>query len=518
MKKINREARVRTFHQAAWNEPIIFELNAPGERGILVPDSGEMGEQTGKAAALIPDKLRRHTPPALPEVSQHRVLRHYLRVSQECLGADLNVEIGQGTCTMKYSPKVNERLARLPDLAETHPLQPEDTLQGTLKIMYETAECLKDISGMDYVSFQPQSGGQALMTMSALVRAKVQHDGLWGVKDEIITTQFSHPSAAASAIVMGFKIRTIGYDDKGYPSLEDLKAAVSERTAGFICANPEDTGLYNFRVKEFTDLIHSVGGVCCYDQANANGLFGIARARDAGFDMCFFNLHKSFSTPHGCGGPGTGALCVSAPLKDFMPAPLVAFDGQKYTLDGDLPHSIGKVRQFYGVPEVVVKTYAWLRSMGPEGLRAVAETAVLNNNYLYSRVMKIRGVTSPFDPASRRLEQNRYSLEPLFQDTGVDTSSVGRRMADFGFHYWSSHHPFIVPNPATLEPTESPSKADIDEYVDTLAYICEEAYTNPEAVKTAPHNSCVHVNDEAPLDDPDQWAITWRSYLKKTQG
>ena len=516
MKKINRDFKVRDFHQAKWNEPIIFELHNPGHRGIEVPLASEaLKKEAGDVYATIPQGMRRQKAPALPCVSQARVLRHFLRITQEVIWADLNVEIGQGTCTMKYSPKINERLARSPKMSELHPLQDERSVQGILEIMYKTDLLLREICGMDRVSFQPQSGSQALMTMASLIRAKVEHDGKGEQKDEIITTLFSHPSAAASAIVKGFKVRTVGPREDGYPDFEQLKALVNERTAGFICANPEDTGLYNGEIKKFTELVHSVGGYCAYDQANANGLFGITRARDAGFDMCFFNLHKSFSTPHGCGGPGTGAVGVSKDFADFLPAPVVDFDGEKYFLNDELPHSIGKVRVYQGTPQVVLKAYAWMRALGAEGLYEVAKIASLNNNYLYKRILELRGTSVPFDSGEQRVEQARYSFQKLFDETGVSTEDVQRRMCDFGLHYWTSHHPYVVPQPFTLEPTEFTSKEDIDEYADAIAQIVEEAYTNPEIVKSAPHNSSAHRNDESPFDDPKQWAISWRSYQKK---
>jgi glycine dehydrogenase subunit 2 len=507
----------RRFHQARWDEPVIFELSTPGARGVLVPQVGrDVAQATGDVLETIPDSLRRASPPALPELSQVHVLRHYLRLSQETLGADLNIDVGQGTCTMKHNPKINEQLARLPEMGELHPLQDEDTVQGILEIFYRFEQILKEISGLDRFTFQSGGGSQAIYANAAIIRAYHAAKGQADEKDEIITTIFSHPSDAACPRVAGFKVITLYPDDDGYPDLEALKAAVSDRTAGLMITNPEDTGIFNPKIAEFVHIVHESGGLCAYDQANANGILGITRAGDAGFDLCQFNLHKTFAAPHGCGGPGAGATGVTAELARFLPVPVVAFDGDKYHLDYDRPESIGKVRQFYGVAPAVLKAYAWVMSLGAEGLRQVAETAVLNNNYLMHKVLQIRGVSAPYAQGKRRVEQVRYSWEELHEETGVTSEDIGLRAADFGVHYWTSHHPFILPEPMTLEPTESYSKDDLDEYAGILRHIAEEARTDPERVKTAPHNSTVHrVMDPRFFEDPAMWAITWRAYIRK---
>jgi glycine dehydrogenase subunit 2 len=242
---------------------------------------------------------------------------------------------------------------------------------------------------------------------------------------------------------------------------------------------------------------------------------GITRAREAGFDLCHFNLHKTFSTPHGCGGPGAGAVGATAEMARFLPVPLVEFDGSRYALGYDRPDSIGKIRPFYGNPQVILKAYAWVMSLGAEGLREVAEIAVLNNNYLLHKMLQIPGVSAPYARGKRRIEQVRYSWEALSRETGVHTEEIGLRAADFGVHYWLSHHPYVVPEPCTLEPTESYSQAELDEYAAILAHVAEEARSNPEVVRQAPHNSTVHTIDHHPFDDPVQWAVTWRAYRRK---
>ncbi len=507
---------VRNFHQAKWDEPTIFELHTPGERGIEVPPvEREIVERVGDGVSELPDHMRRSEPPALPEIGQMRVLKHFLRLSQHCLGADLNVDIGQGTCTIKYNPKINEVLASLPQVTELHPLQDESTVQGSLEIMHRVDLFLREISGLDRFSLQPGGGSAAILAMASMMHAFHTSRGEGGRRDEIITTIFSHPSDAAAAAVKGFRILTLYPNQDGYVEEEALRAAVSEHTAGLLITNPEDTGIFNPHIRRFTDIVHAAGGLCGYDQANANGILGITRAREADFDLCFFNLHKTFASPHGCGGPAVGALGVKRELEEFLPVPLVDYDGERYRLRWDLARTIGKVRSFQGVFPVVLRAYAWIQSLGEEGLKQVARIAVLNNNYMLEKIRRIAGADAPYAPGRHRIEQVRYSWERLHAETGVTTEDVTLRMADFGFHLWSSHHPFVVPQPFTIEPTESYSKAELDEYLAGLEQVVREAYEEPEKVKSAPHRSVVHRAETHLLDDPETWAVTWRAYLKK---
>ncbi len=513
---IKKGSRLRNFHQAKWDEELIFELHNPGERGFVVPDvEPQISAEVGDGISELPEHILRETPPALPEVGQMRVLKHFLRLSQENLGADLNIDIGQGTCTIKYNPKINEVLSRSLRASALHPDQDEATVQGALQIMYEMDRFFREISGLDRFTLQPSSGSHAILTMASIAHKYFEERGEADKRDEIITTIFSHPSDAAAAAVKGYKIITLYPDELGMPDLDALKKAVSERTAALFITNPEDIGIFNPQIDAFTEAVHEAGGLCGYDQANANGILGKTRAKEAGFDLCFFNLHKTFGAPHGCGGPAAGALGVRKELESYLPVPLVEFDGEKYFLNYDLPNTIGKTRMFYGAFPVILKSYAWIMSLGAEGLKEVARIAVLNNNYLLKKITEIDGADSPYRGGARRIEQVRYTWKKLYEETGVDTHDITCRMCDFGFHLWSSHHPFVVPQPFTIEPTESYSKAELDEYLDGLRHIVEEARTEPELVKSAPHRSVVHKIDESSFDDPDEWAITWRAYLNK---
>jgi len=513
--------KLRRYHAPVWSEPVVMEMGCKGERGIGIPEAEEeVQTAVGGAASCIPAPMRRKELPKLPELAQPQVLRHFLRLTQETLGMEVNIDIGQGTCTMKYSPKVNEILASLPQITEIHPLQDEDTIQGILEIIYKFDLICREISGMDQFSFQPGAGSQAAYTNACLLRAYHDTNGEVAQRNEVITTIFSHPCDTATPTTAGFKVISLMPDENGYPNLEALKAACSEHTAGLMITNPEDTGIYNPRIDEYVKVVHAAGGLCYYDQANLNGIVGIARAREAGFDACHFNLHKTFSSPHGCFGPGCGAYGVKKELAKFLPTPVVTFDGGRYHLDYDgASQSIGKVREFLGNVEVVLRAYAWVMSMGAEGLLETAHVAVINHNYLEKLLMAIPGISKPYAEGKFRLDQCRYSLEKLREDTGVGTLDVTRRLADYGIqNYFPSHDPWIVPEPMTPEPCETYSREDIEYWAAAISQIVKEAYSNPEIVKTAPHNSTIHRVHEEPLDDPQKWAMTWRAYLKKRGG
>jgi glycine dehydrogenase subunit 2 len=513
MGKINTN---RNFQQARWNDPIIMELGNPGERGVLMPLADEKVQKAvGTAENLLPENLRREKAPALPELSQMQVLRHYLRLSQETIGTDLNIDIGLGTCSMKYSPKIHEAFVRSHKFGELHPCQDESTVQGIMEITYKTQEYLKNISGMDAVSLQPSGGSQAIYSNAAVIRRYHEERGN-SHKNEIVTTIFSHPGNPGAASTLGYKVVTLYPGPDGCPDLEALKSVLSDRIAGLMITNPEDTGIFNGRIREFVDLIHSVDGLCCYDQANLNGLFGLTRAVDSGFDMCHYNLHKSFSSPHGCQGPGAGAQCVTDKLAKYLPTPTVEFDGEKYFFNHDRPDSIGKLRKFYGVPSVFVRAYAYIRSLGEEGLKQVSEMSILNNNYMLKELLKIDGLTMPMAEGMRRLDQSRLSWEELTEETGVTTDDICRRIVDYGFQdYFISHEPRVIHEPFTPEPVESYSRDDIDEYVAAFRSIADEARQTPEVVKNAPYRAALATQiDESGLKDIDRFSVTWRAYKK----
>ena len=517
---MKKEIKLKRYHSPVWSEPIIMEMSSPGTRGILVPEvEEEIKYLVGDASQYIPEEMRRAKLPGLPELAQPQVLRHYERLSQETMGMEETIDISQGTCTMKYSPKINEMLARMPQVTEVHPYQNEDTIQGILEILYKFDLICREISGMDQFVFQPGGGTQATFTHACILRAYHEANGELAQRNEVITTIHSHPCNAATPSSAGFKVIILMPDRNGYPDLDSLKSACSKHTAGLMITNPEDTGIYNPKIQEYVKAVHDVGGLCFYDQANLNGIMGVARAREAGFDACHFNLHKTFSSPHGCMGPACGAYGTTKELAKFLPVPIVAFDGQHHHLDYNRPHSIGKVREFFGNIGVVLRAYAWVMSMGADGLLEAAHVSVLNSNYLTKLLMGIPGVSKPFAEGKTRLDQVRFSWEKLNEETGVGTLDVEARMVDYGIQsYMTAHHPWTVPEPFTPEPCETYSKEDIDYWAAVLRQISAEAYSNPDVVKTAPHNAIIHKIKSEALDDPEKWAMTWRAYIKKGQG
>lgn len=507
-----------TYRAVAWNEPIIYQLSKPGRRGSMVLRPDKKVEATvGDVLSKIPEEIRRKRLPNLPELSEPEVVRHYIRLSQQTFGVDSGISVGVGTCTMKYSPKVNEALVRSPKLADIHPLQHEATVQGALEIMYKLGKWLCEISGMDEFSLQPRAGAHAALTNAQIIRKYHEFNGELDQRNEIITTVLSHPCNGAGPAVAGFKVITLYPDETGIPNIEALKAAVSKHTAGLMITDPYDTGVFDRNIDEYIRIIHEAGGLFAIDQANANSILGRLRIGDVGADLCYFNLHKSFSTPHASSGPGSAPIGVKKELSKFLPVPVVAYEGTKYYLDYNRPHTIGKTAGFYGVIPNVVRAYAWLMSMGADGLMETSEVAVINNNYLIQKLLTVRGVTLPWSESyPRRLQEARLSLEKMKEDTGIGIDEVNRRIVDYGIQRcFTSHEPWIIPEPFTPEPTESNSKEDIDKFVEVFQRISDEAYSNPEILKNAPHNCSIAKVDSTPSRDPKKWALTWRAYLKK---
>jgi glycine dehydrogenase subunit 2 len=310
---------------------------------------------------------------------------------------------------------------------------------------------------------------------------------------------------------------TLPLEEDGYPSVEALQAAVSDRTAALMVNNPDDMGIYNPNIERWVQIVHDAGGLAFYDHANFNGVMGRIRARELGFDACMYMLHKTFGAPKGGGGPAVGAYGCAEELVPFLPRPLVVRDGDRYRLERDAPQSVGRVREFWGNVPQVVKAYSWARAMGAEGIRDAADISVVANNYMERRLLELRGVTKSFpELTGPRMEMTRYSLEQVTRDTGVTVFDVQNRMVDFGVDaFWLSHEPWIVPEPFTPEAGELWSKEDVDLWIDVLAHVIDEAYEEPEIVKTAPHNQAIHQVDASGVDDPDRWATTWRAHRRK---
>ncbi len=508
---------LRRYHAAVWDEPLVMELGRPGRRGQLFPvDEPEFESVVGGGTDLIPETLRRGQPANLPELSEPEALRHYLHLSQEVLGM-MGISLF-GTCTMKYNPRVTEALARQPFVAATHPDQDVETLQGTLAVIYGLDRMLRELTGMDQFVFQPGGGADAAFLHATVTRAYHKARGNLAQRREIITTVQAHPCNPATAAAAGFDVINLPLEEDGYASVEALRAVASERTAALMVNNPDDIGIYNPHIKEWVDIVHSVGGLCFYDTANFNGVMGRIRARELGFDACMMMLHKTFGAPKAGGGPAVGAYGCSDELAPYLTTPVVV-----KSEDGDyqvkVPDHAGstQVREYLGNIPVIIKAYSWLRALGAAGVKEAADLSLLANNYMETRLLRIPGVTKGLPHLTKhRMEMTRYSLGELTEETGVTTLDVQNRMVDYGVDaFWLSHEPWFIPEPFTPEAGEMWSIEDMDYWVDVIAAICEEARTDPELVKTAPHNHPIHRVVGTGLDDPDRWATTWRAHLRK---
>ena len=505
------------FHSAKWNESVVMEMSRAGARGQLFPPpEDEVIEAVG--IDLIPAAMQRKDRVELPEITEFEAQRHYLHLSQMTLGM-MGVSLF-GTCTMKYNSKTAEYATLRPELAEVHPYQHPDTLQGVLEIFDDFNGILQSLSGMDQFIFQAGGGADAAYTMAAVARAYWSDKGMLDQRTEMVTSVQAHPCNPATAAAAGFNVVNLPLENNGYPSLEALKAAVGDKTALIMVNNPDDMGIYNPEIKEWVKVAKDAGALCFYDHANFNGVMGKISARELGFDACMFMLHKTFGAPKAGGGPAVGAYGCTEELAPYLPCPVVVKQGESYALDEDRPKSSGKVREFWGNVPQVVKAYAWARAMGADGINMASDISVVANNYMDKKLGKIVGIeiSNPTIKA-HRMEMTRWSLAPLTEETGVSTVDFANRLADFGIDpYWMSHEPWIIPEPFTPEAGELWSKEDIDMWIGVIAQIAEEARTNPELVKTAPHNQAIAQVKGDAFEDPAKWAMTWRAYQRKVQG
>ena len=468
-------------------EPTIFELSATGRSGMDLPkiDVPEVALEK-----LIPADLYREKAPELPEVSEIDVVRHYTRLSNLNYGIDTGF-YPLGSCTMKYNPKVNEDMARLPGFALAHPLQPEAVSQGSLELMFEMERFLAEITGMDKVTLQPAAGAHGEMTGIMIVKAYHAHRGD-PKRTKVIVPDSAHGTNPATAALCGFTIVQVKSNERGGVDLEALRSAVNEETAALMLTNPNTLGLIDENIKEITDLVHAAGGLVYYDGANTNAIMGIARPGDMGFDVVHLNLHKTFSTPHGGGGPGSGPVGVKDFLAPYLPKPTVERNSEgTFFFDFDRPHSIGKVSSFYGNFGVVVKAYTYIRAVGGEGLKMASENAVLNANYLM-QILK-EHYYLPYD----RYCKHEFIITPRnFKDQGVHTLDIAKRLLDFGYHPPTIYFPMIVAEAMMIEPTETESKETLDQFAKTLIIIANEIREDPQLVIDAPHTTVVSRPDE----------------------
>src|SRR3954470_5245668 len=463
---------------------LIFELSRSGRRCHRLPASDV---PDADIASLLPKDQLAGGPPPLPEVGEIDLIRHFTNLSARNMSIDTNF-YPLGSCTMKYNPKRHERLAALPGFAELHPLQDDDTVQGMLELLHGMQEYLAEISGLPAVSLQPAAGAQgelaALFVAAAYFRDKGETH-----RRKVLVPDSAHGTNPASAALAGFDTVTVKSNAKGLVDIDDLKAKLGDDTAVFMITNPNTLGLFETQIKTITELLHEKGALVYLDGANMNAILGITRPSDFGADMQHYNVHKTFTGPHGGGGPGSGPIAVRDFLAPYLPAPVVVKDGARFKLDFDMPKSIGRVRSFFGNVGILFRGYCYIRTLGPNGLKAVSEHAVLNANYLRALVKD----TFDVPHAGPCMHEFVASGRILLRERKIRALDVCKRLLDFGYHAPTVYFPLVVPEALMMEPTETESRETLDAFADTLLKIKDE---DPDMLKTAPHTHVVSRPDE----------------------
>lgn len=467
-------------------DKLIFELSKPGRKAYRLPP---LDIEDRDISDLIPKDFINEEELDLPEVNEVEVIRHYTNLSNKNYGLDTGF-YPLGSCTMKYNPKINEDMCRLDGFANIHPLQSEDSVQGALQLMYELQQSLAEIAGMDKMSLQPAAGAHGELTSIMVIKAYHEKNGDFK-RDKIIVPDSAHGTNPATAAMAGYKIVEVKSTEQGLVDVDALKELVGDDTAGLMLTNPNTLGLFEKDIKEIADIVHGAGGQLYYDGANANAILGHARPGDMGFDAVHFNIHKTFSTPHGGGGPGSGPIGVKKHLEEFLPVPTVGKDGDRYFLDYDHPDSIGKVKDFYGHFGILVRAYTYILTMGSDGLKKASEMAVLNANYLLSKLKD--DYYLPIDA----IYKHEFVLGGLKGDlVEATTLDVAKRLFDFGFHPPTVYFPLIIREALMIEPTETESKETLDSFANAMIEIAKEARTDVKILKEAPHKTEVRRPDE----------------------
>lgn len=479
---------------------LIFEQSRPGRIN---------GAQQALPGALdaIPVRFRRKTRAALPEVSELQAVRHYTRLSQKNFSIDTQF-YPLGSCTMKYNPRGANTLAMLPGFLGRHPRAPEGFSQGVMACLYELQEILKAVTGMQGVSLTPMAGAQGEFAGVAMIRA--YHDARGDhARTELLVPDAAHGTNPSTAVMCGYSVREIPTDANGDVDLDALRAAVGPQTAGIMLTNPSTLGVFERRIEEIARIVHEAGGLLYYDGANLNAILGKVRPGDMGFDVVHLNLHKTFSTPHGGGGPGAGPVAVNERLLPFLPVPMVAEENGRYRWlkEKERPQSIGRLSAHMGNVGILLRAYVYARMLGREGMQRVAEFATLNANYLLARLTQAG--FEPAFPGRRATHEFIITLKRLAREQGVTAMDVAKRLLDYGHHAPTTYFPLLVPECFLIEPTETESKETLDAFVDALVAICAEAMSDPNKVKTAPHTLPVRRLDD--VKAARELNLRWRS-------
>lgn len=459
--------------------PLIFERSQAGRVSFSLP---EMDVPEVELTDEFDEEYVRDTPPELPELSELELMRHYTALSTRNFGVDSGF-YPLGSCTMKYNPKINEDVARLPGFSHIHPYQDPETVQGALEMMYDMQQELKEITGMHEISLQPAAGAHGEWAGLMMIRAFHEANGDFH-RTKVIVPDSAHGTNPASATVAGFEAVTVKSNEKGLVDLEDLKRVVGDDTAALMLTNPNTLGLFETEILEMKQIVHDAGGRLYYDGANLNAIMGYARPGDMGFDVVHLNLHKTFSGPHGGGGPGSGPVGVTKELEPFLPKPVIVKRDNFYDLDYDRPKSIGRVKPYYGNFGIYLRAYTYIRTLGAEGLKKVSEYAVLNANYIMRRLED--AYVLPFNQHCK----HEFVLSGKKQkQLGVRTLDIAKRLLDYEYHPPTIYFPLNVEEAMMIEPPETETKETLDDFIETMLQIAEEAENNPELVQDAPHTT-----------------------------
>jgi len=476
----------RTATHFSLNERLLFEEGSAGRRGFDLP---ALDVPSKDISEVIDSSLLRNGIPGMPELSEVDVIRHFTRLSTWNYHIDLGL-YPLGSCTMKYNPKINERMARLDGFMLAHPLLPAELIQGALEVQKTLEQCLAEISGMDAVSLQPAAGAHGEMTGILLIRA--WHESRGNPRKKILIPDSAHGTNPASATISGYVVENVPSNKRGTVDLDHLKKMVSEDVAAIMITNPNTLGVFETEIAEITELMHSRGALVYMDGANLNALMGITRPGDFGVDVLHINLHKTFTTPHGGGGPGSGPVAVKRILEPFLPYPVVGRKSEGYFFDYDRPQSIGKIKAYNGQFGMHVRALCYILANGPEGLKQVSEVAVLNANYIRAKLKEAYALAYESPSLHEVVFSDRIQARK-----DVHVWDIGKRLMDYGFHPPTVHFPLIVPGAIMIEPTETESKQELDAFINAMLAIAKEAEENPELVKSAPHTTRIGRIDEA---------------------
>ncbi|HET6465524.1 MAG TPA: aminomethyl-transferring glycine dehydrogenase subunit GcvPB [Nitrospiria bacterium] len=466
-------------------EPLIFEKSVPGRKGYSLPD---LDVPEVPIAELMPAEYLRKDPPLLPELSEVDVVRHFTNLSRDNYGIDQGF-YPLGSCTMKYNPKVNEDVARFAGFAALHPLQPVHQTQGALQVLYQLEAALREITGMDRVTLQPAAGAQGELVGMLMIRAYHRSNG--NTRRKVIVPDAAHGTNPATATLAGYEVQVVHSNADGLVDLDDLKHLVNPDTAALMLTNPNTLGLFERDILKIAELLHGAGALLYLDGANLNALLGLCRPGDMGFDVVHSNLHKTFTTPHGGGGPGAGALGVKSFLSPFLPVPVVEKTEKGYVLDDRRPQSIGKVQTFYGNFGNLVRAYTYIRRMGAIGFRKVSTNAILNANYIRKRLEEVYPV-----PYNRFCMHEFVASAKKFRDRDVHAWDIAKRLIDYGIYPPTVNFPLVVEEALMIEPTETEPKENLDRFCEAMLRIAKEIEEDPELVKKAPHSRTVTRLDE----------------------